>query len=133
MTPDDRDPVVKRLFEGLEPPPPPSQLRSRVLTAAGKKGTETPDLWTRIWNQRGLRLAWAATVVLFLTAHLLVGPRNGTGVTQVEPAMVAENRPDEQFADIFRPVQISANVKPIVGLISAAGDPIELAMGRNPS
>jgi hypothetical protein len=48
--------------------------------------------------------------------------------------LVAETRVDEQFADILRPVRISANVQPIVGLIPAADDSLtELEMGGNPS
>jgi len=133
MTPDDRDPMVKRLFEGLEPPPPPPQLRSRVLTAARKKGTETPDLWTRIWNQRGLRLAWAAAVVLLVAAHALVAPGNEVESAFIDPDLIAESRVDEQFVDLLRPIRISENVQPIVGLHAFAGDPSEPDLKGNPS
>jgi hypothetical protein len=135
MKPDAEDPVVDRLLEGFAPPGPPPELRSRVLAAAREHiGTESqPDLWSRIWDHRGIRLAWAATVVLFLIAHILVGSRPGTVAALAEPAPIAESRPDEQFLEILRPVQISAHVRPIVGLFAASGDPKEIATEGNVS
>ena len=134
MTPDDRDPMDERLFGGLEPPRPPTDLRSRVISAARQHmGTESPDLWSRIWNQRGLRLAWAAAVVLLLAGHVLFIPGNGVGSDLVDPGLVAENRLDEHFVDLLRPIRISENVKPIVGLFALAGDPTNLDTKGNPS
>ncbi len=133
MTPDDKDPMIEKLFEGLEPPPPPPQLRSRVLAAARERKAETPDLWSRIWKHRGLRLAWAAAVVLLLAGHLLVIPGNGVKIDLVDPNLVAENRVDEQFVDLLRPTRISENVRPIVGLFATTGDPSELDLKGNPS
>ena len=135
MNSDDTGAFVDRLIEGLEPPRVPTDLRTRVLEAArDHMGTRSPDPWSRIWSHRGIRLAWAATVVLLLAGHAIIAPRKGAVFTRVNPALVAETRVDEQFADILRPVRISANVQPIVGLISAAGDsPTELELGGNPS
>ena len=134
MKSDDTDAFVDRLIEGLEPPQAPIGLRTRVLDAArDHMETRSPDRWSRIWSHRGIRLAWAATVVLLLAGHAIVAPPKGAVFTRVNPALVAETRVDEQFADILRPVRISAHVQPIVGLISAAGDPIDLEMGGNPS
>jgi len=96
-------------------------------------GTESPDLWSRIWNQRGLRLAWAAAVVLLLAGHVLFIPGNGVGSDLVDPGLVAENRLDEHFVDLLRPIRISENAKPIVGLFALAGDPTNLDTKGNPS
>jgi len=135
MKSDDTDAFVDRLIEGLEPAGPPLALRSRVLEAARERlETESPDVWSRIWDHRGIRLAWAATVVLLLAGNVLLTQNTGISVRQIDPALVAENRVDEQFADLLRPVRISANVQPIVGLVAAAGDsPTELELGGNPS
>jgi hypothetical protein len=135
MKSDDTDAFVDRLIEDLEPPQAPTGLRSRVLAAArGQMETVSPDRWSRIWSHRGIRLAWAATVVLLLAGHVIVAPGKGAVFTRVNPASVAETRVDEQFADLLRPVRISANVQPIVGLIPAADDSLtELEMGGNPS
>ncbi len=134
MKPDERDPFVDGLMKGLEPARPPVALRSRVLAAArDHMETKSPDRWSRIWRHRGIRLAWAATVVLLLAGHAIIAPLKGAVFTRVNPALVAETRVDEQFADILRPVRISANVQPIVGLFYAAYNPTELEMGGNPS
>ena len=135
MKSDDTDAFVDRLIEGLEPARPPLTLRSRVLEAARERlETESPNAWSRIWYHRGIRLAWAATVVLLLAGNVLLTQNTGAIVSRIDPAMVAENPVDELFADILRPVRISANVQPIVGLISAAGDSLtELENGGNPS
>jgi hypothetical protein len=124
---------MERLFEGIEPPAPPPKLRSRALAAAREKKSEIPDLWSRIWNHRGLRLVWAAAVVLLLAGHLLVIPQTGAVFSPVDPALVAENRVDEQFLDLLRPIRISENVRPIVGLFAAAADPSEADLKGNPS
>jgi hypothetical protein len=133
MKSDDTDAFVGRLIEGLEPPRAPIGLRTRVLAAAREHmETRFPDRWSRIWSHRGMRLAWVATVVLLLAGHAIVAPRKDAVVTRVNPAVAAETSVDEQFVDILRPVRISANVQPIVGLILAAGDPIDLELGGNP-
>jgi len=135
MKSDDTDTYVDRLIEGLEPPRAPTGLRTRVLAAArDHMETTSSNRWSRIWSHRGIRLAWAATVVLLLAGHAIVVPRKGAVFTRVNPALVAETSVDEQFADILRPVRISANVQPIVGLVAAAGDNLtELEKGGNPS
>lgn len=135
MKPDDRDPIVERLMEGLEPPQPPPELRSKALAAARGKltGEAAPDVWSRIWIHRGLRLAWAATVVVLLAGHVLatyspVGP-----LGSVEPALIAENRADEYLVGMLRPIRISENVQPLVGLVAGADVPIELVLEGNSS
>lgn len=133
MTPDDREPLVERLFDGLEVPAPPPHLRARVLEAARADKTETVDVWTRIWNIRGLRLAWAASVLLLLAGHVLVVPRNGAALSTVDPILVAENRVDEQFVDMLRPARISDHVQPVVGFFASSGGLAELDLEGNPS
>lgn len=133
MTPDERDPTINRLFEGLEMPKPPPHLRARVLAAARDAATETPDVWSRIWHHRGLRLAWAAAVVLLLAGHLLVLPGNGAGLRPIDPNLMVENRPDEFLVEFLRPMRISDDVHPIVGLLASAGDPSVLEVKGNPS
>ncbi|MCW8985854.1 MAG: hypothetical protein OQK55_10955, partial [Thermoanaerobaculales bacterium] len=61
MKPSERDPFVERMMKGFEAPPPPAELRSKVLAAARKRmaAEEVTDTWSTIWNNRGVRLAWA--------------------------------------------------------------------------
>ena len=126
MNPDKKDPAVERLLEGLEPPQPPPELRSKALTAARKRlaGEAVPDLWSRIWNHRGLRLAWAATILMLLAGHLAVSSPSLGPVG--DPALVAEGRSDEYLGAFLGPARISDNVQPFVGLLASTDGLAEL-------
>jgi hypothetical protein len=132
MKPDEKDTVVERLLDGLQPPQPPPELRLKAIAAARQRmGSETaPDRWSRVWSNRGLRLAWAASVVLLLAGHVLIG--GGTGPV-IDPDLVAEHRVDEYFVEFLRPAQISDNVRPIVGLFADGANLIDLELEGNPS
>ncbi len=133
MKPSERDPFVERMMKGFEPPPLPAELRSRVLSAARAQmaGEAAPDVWSAIWNNRGIRLAWAGAAALLLAGHVFLVPSNGAVPSRVDPGLVAENRVDEQFVDMLRPVQISADVQPIIGLFAAANGRTELDLEGN--
>ncbi|HQR66777.1 MAG TPA: hypothetical protein PLB02_05235, partial [Thermoanaerobaculia bacterium] len=49
-------------FSGLEASGPPPDLREKVLAVAREALAEEAgrDVWTRIWESRPLRVAWAA-------------------------------------------------------------------------
>jgi len=135
MKPDDRDPIFEHLMEGLEPPQPPPELRSKTLAAARERlaGEAAPDVWSRIWNHRKFRLAWAAAVVVLLAGHVLatlspVGP-----ITKIDPALMVENRADEYLIGILRPIRISDNVQPLIGHLAGTDSPIELDLEGNSS
>lgn len=122
------------LFEGLEPPPPPTDLRMRALSAARQQMAEAPvpDLWSKIWNGRVFRLAWAGAVVLLLAGHVLVSSKSVSSAT-TNPRVLAEDQRDEQFLDILRPVELNANAHPTIGRFAAAADLAEIEDGGNPS
>ena len=130
----ERDPAVDRLMKGLEPPPAPPELRSKVLAAArARMATEdVTDMWSTIWNRREFRLAWASAAALLLAGHVLLFPQNGLVSKQVDQTLIAENRVDEYLAEMLRPVQISADVRPIIGLFAAANGLTELELEGNP-
>jgi hypothetical protein len=89
-------------------------------------------LWWKIWNNRGLRLAWAAAVVLLLAGHVLVSSRLGTVFTPNQPVLAGDLR-DEQFLDILRQVQINADAHPSIGLFAGSADLNQIENGGNPS
>jgi hypothetical protein len=133
MKPDDRDPIVDRLMEGLEPPQPPPELRSRTLAAAREQlaADAAPDAWSRIWNHRGMRLAWAATVAVLLAGHVLATYLPLGPLGSVDPALMAEYRVDEDLVDLLRPIRISESVQPMVGLLANTDSPIEFDLEGN--
>jgi len=65
-------------FEELELPRPPEALRERVLQAAGAALARepVPDIWSRVWESRAARLAWAVSVAGLLVAHAYITPRH---------------------------------------------------------
>lgn len=114
--PDHND--LDRLLGGSRPPAPPEALRSRVLGAAAAARPK-PDRWADLWHHRGLRLGWAAAVVLLLAGHLVlpsgddaVDPRSGAAVIAASPA--------DAIADFLRPVEISADARPLLGRMAPA-------------
>ena len=132
MKPDEKDAVVERLLNGLQPPLPPPGLRSRALAAARQRiGSETaPDRWSVIWSSRRLRLTWAASVVLLVAGHVLIGSGKGP---VIDSTLVADSRVDEYFVEFLRPTPISDSVQPIVGLFADNNNLIDLELEGNPS
>lgn len=64
-------------FGELNVPGPPEALRERVMQAAGAalERDPAPDVWSRVWESRAARLAWAISVAGLLVAHAYVTPR----------------------------------------------------------
>lgn len=128
MKPDERDAVVERLMNGLEPPQTPPDLRSKVLAAAHARMAAEPvtNIWSTIWNNRGFRLAWAGAAALLLAGHVFLVPGNGAVPSRVDPALVAEYRVDEHLVEMLRPIRIIDNVQPMVGLFASGSSLTEL-------
>lgn len=93
---------LERLFAGLEPASPPTGTRDRALAAARAAevgAVVAEDRWTRLWQSRPARLAWAATVVALLLAHAVLSiagavhggrpalPAPVAGLSEDEPAL----------------------------------------------
>jgi hypothetical protein len=69
---------VEAMLAGHEPPSPPPELRNRVLDRAGA-ALDRPamgDRWIRIYTSRPLRIAWVATLICLLTAHVFLPTPN---------------------------------------------------------
>jgi hypothetical protein len=77
----------------LRPPAPPAALRSRTLaTARQAVTTDGSDAWTRLWQSRAARLAWAACLGCLLLGHAVLGlgPSAGLAPTAMPLAAAAE-------------------------------------------
>lgn len=112
MKPVDEDRLADGLFEGLGLPQPPPELRERVLLEAQRRspGAPRPDVWTEIWENPRLRLAWAASVLLLVAGNLFLLPQPSE-----PPMLVAEVVVDEEIAEFLRPMRIADTATPIFG------------------
>jgi hypothetical protein len=62
---------------GVRPPKAPARLKKRTMQSVEralhrKEIVPSLDLWDRLWFSNQLRLAWAATVGVLLSCHLLL-------------------------------------------------------------
>jgi hypothetical protein len=84
---DDRE-IRDRVLGGLRTPEPPRELDSRVLreaTAALARRSRR-DVWTRLWESRPLRVAWATVALALLAANaVLPGRRHPESVSAAGP------------------------------------------------
>jgi len=102
-----------RLLSGLVPPCPPAGLRARCLEAARRaavaqpgasapQAAQGPDLWSRLWESRPLRLAWAATVTGLIVANgVLSLPRWTAPVSTESPFLVAAASREPELAAVI--------------------------------
>lgn len=91
------------LSGNLIPPQAPPELRQRVLSAARQTmGQAAPrDLWTRIWESRPIRLAWAASIGALIFGHLVIGGAVSAGPAQPAIPLAAAVGADDELAEII--------------------------------
>ena len=130
MRSEDKDPAVDRWLDGLEPSPPPAELRSRVIAAARDRmaSAEVSDSWSATWHNRGFQLAWAAAVVLLLAGHVVIS----SGGASTPGSQLAARGGDPYLAAMLRPIRIAADVRPMIGVASQI-EPNEYDQEGNPS
>jgi len=88
-------------FSGMRPPTLPADFQQRLLSRARAAAVNQPPLVDRLWQDRRLRWAWAAMVVLLLGVHLLLvaemteaaGPKSGQPVAADGLAVESEWAP----------------------------------------
>ncbi len=102
----------------IEPRGAPPGLRARALAAAraARRSGETVDLWTRIWANRPLRLAWVSCMVAVLLAHLALSLRPAPGA-EPGPAvggayLVASTVPDDELRTLVELPDIALDTLP---------------------
>jgi hypothetical protein len=105
-------------FAGLSPPGPPAEARGRVLALAREALAEpvAPDVWTRIWGSRPLRLAWAACVLILIVGHLLISVRAPRrGAVPALPAAGSSGELGRELAAVATLPPIDLAAEPLTG------------------
>ncbi len=120
MTSNDQDTrQIERLLHGFEPPVPPPEMRSQVLTPAlhALQREPQPDLWTRLWSSRPLRLAWTGTTAALIFGHLAVTAiqvsQRQTALMLREQTLIARaHSAEEELAEVVQLPRLSIDVQP---------------------
>jgi len=113
-----------RLLDALKPPQPPPELRDRSLRAATDvlRRPPVPDRWTRIWESRPLRLAWAAAVAGLLVANTLIPttPRPAPATAQGFSLHQLSRAAEDEIRAIATMPRLDLNARSLSGVVSAA-------------
>ncbi len=119
-------------FTGLAPPGPPAEMREKVLAVAREALAReaVPDVWTRIWESRPLRLAWAAAAALLVMANVGISMRRPPGGvvvsrTEASTGAEAEREAARELAALVALPPIDETVQPLAGRASAVASPAE--------
>jgi hypothetical protein len=82
---------------GFDTPHPSPELRDGALAAAREALARqpSPDLWSRLWFSRPLRIAWGLSVVACIVGHVAMSMAPGENAPE-EPSMIASNAPAGQ-------------------------------------
>ena len=114
---------LDRLLEKLQPASPPPDLRERSLGAATQAlGRPPAEPWTRIWESRPVRLAWAATVAGLLLAHALIPtvPRPVPAAAQGFSLHHLSQSTEEEIRVIATLPRLDLDARSLSGAVSAA-------------
>lgn len=117
----DRPQPEGRFLQGLAPPQPPPELRTRTLAAAAESLPSGGDVWARIWASRRLRLAWAAAVACLIAGHLLLSMPRTRARAASPRLMAAQEVVDGDAEEILQPLRIAASARPLLGRVYAGG------------
>ena len=90
------------LSAGLIPPGPPPELRPRALAAARETmgRSESPDVWSRIWDSRPAHFAWAASVAALLFGHIVLGGVGSTSAVKTAGPIADTSTPLGELNEI---------------------------------
>lgn len=95
-------PIDPRLA-GAAPPGPPERLRAAALAAAERAWDLRPDLWTRLWESRPLRFAWAAAVLALVASHAVLSVADRRAAARTHTATAPSRSPERLPAVVVSP------------------------------
>jgi hypothetical protein len=129
---------IDSLLRGLAPPAAPSGLRDQVLppALAALQQDPPPDLWSRLWSSRPLRLAWAGSFTALVLCHLgLTVPRVAPADRQPLPrAMTAGTiHLEEELAELTRLPRLRTDARSLGSLLPASAGEKRNSMETRPT
>jgi hypothetical protein len=109
--------VVERLVAGLALPEPPRGLQERVLGGARQALAREAgrDVWTRIWESRLLRVAWALSVVVLVICHVGIAELRSGRASAARQAAQSAREGNGELAAFGRLPRLDENARPLLG------------------
>lgn len=115
---------MNRLLNGIQPPSPPPELRDRTLRSAIEALDRRSPMsrWTRIWQSRPLRVAWATTVAGLLLAHVLISttPRPSPDTARGFTLHQASRTSEEEIQVITTLLRLNLEARSLASAAAAA-------------
>ncbi|MFV2069470.1 MAG: hypothetical protein ACC645_21100 [Pirellulales bacterium] len=112
-------------FPGLEIAQPPAELKKRTLDQVrlAMIRPPLPDMWTRIWSGRAVRLAWAASVLVLLAGHLAITVTSrGARHERAMALSIASADDDSELAEVVDLPYITALLPRIQAAVPESND-----------
>lgn len=121
---------------GFAPPGAPPELKARVLAASRAALLDGPvsrDRWALLWENRPLRLAWAASLLLLLAGHaVLLAPGRPQGEAAALPLSRSVSGADAELAAIGRLPRLDPEARSIGGGPGDASTPSRPSRSEQP-
>jgi hypothetical protein len=108
---------VERLLAGLGPPEPPRGLQEKTLRGAREALAREAgrDLWTRIWESRALRVAWAVSAGMLVICHVGITELRSGRTTTAGQTTRAAREGNGEVAAIGRLPRLNEGARPLIG------------------
>lgn len=106
------------LFAGLGPPCVPDCLKESTVMAGRQAMARAPqpDIWSKVWMSRTVRLAWMAGVVVLVASHLAIPfERAARPEGFAVPVRVASTHESDELAEIVDLPRINHELPSFVG------------------
>jgi hypothetical protein len=108
---------VERLLGGLAPPEPPHGLQERVLRGARQALAREAgrDVWTRIWESRPLRIAWAVSAGVLVICHIGITEVRSTRTPTAGQTARAAREGNGELAAFGGLARLDEKARPLLG------------------
>ncbi|OFV83234.1 MAG: hypothetical protein A2Y78_15545 [Acidobacteria bacterium RBG_13_68_16] len=107
----------EKLLAGLRPPEPPRGLQDKTLRGAGEALAREAgrDFWTRIWESRPLRVAWAVSAGVLVICHIGITELPSGRAPAARQTALSARDGDGELAAIGRLLRLDEGARPLIG------------------